>query len=551
MIEIIIKKGGYKMLLKSLKKSTLLTIVFTLVLTIFTLPLAQSVSAQEANKLRLTLNTEPPSLDPALATDSTSGAIIRNVFEGLTTLSDGEVAPGVAESWELSDDLLTYTFKLREDATWTNGQPVTAHDFEYAWKRVLNPETASSYASILYVIDGAKSYNSGEGSEEDVKVAAIDDHTLEVTLTEPCAYFLELTAFYTYLPVNKEAVESGNGWAAEAGEQYVTNGPFTMTTWNHNSEVILTKNPTYWDADNVSLEEVNIQIITSEATATAEYQAGNLDYLGTPYGTLSLDSIDLFKADGSMKTEPYAGIYMYKLNTTDELIQNVNLRKALALAIDRQSLIDNILKGNQIPALGYVPATIHGFEEDRGYFQDGDFEAAKEYLAKAMEELGLSDPGEITIKLSINDSEAHMTIAQYVQESWAKNLGIQTEIDSTEWQVYLNRIRDLDYQVGRLGWIADYNDPNTFLEMYKTADDGNNNTGWESPDFAEKLTAATKETDPEKRTGLLLEAESIMIEDMPVIPVYYYTNNYVVSDHVQNMKPDALGGILLKDVVVE
>lgn len=551
MIEIIIKKGGYKMLLKSLKKSTLLTIVFTLVLTIFTLPLAQSVSAQEANKLRLTLNTEPPSLDPALATDSTSGAIIRNVFEGLTTLSDGEVAPGVAESWELSDDLLTYTFKLREDATWTNGQPVTAHDFEYAWKRVLNPETASSYASILYVIDGAKSYNSGEESEEDVKVAAIDDHTLEVTLTEPCAYFLELTAFYTYLPVNKEAVESGNGWAAEAGEQYVTNGPFTMTTWNHNSEVILTKNPTYWDADNVSLEEVNIQIITSEATATVEYQAGNLDYLGTPYGTLSLDSIDLFKADGSMKTEPYAGIYMYKLNTTDELIQNVNLRKALALAIDRQSLIDNILKGNQIPALGYVPATIHGFEEDRGYFQDGDFEAAKEYLAKAMEELGLSDPGEITIKLSINDSEAHMTIAQYVQESWAKNLGIQTEIDSTEWQVYLDRIRDLDYQVGRLGWIADYNDPNTFLEMYKTADDGNNNTGWESPDFAEKLTAATKETDPEKRTGLLLEAESIMIEDMPVIPVYYYTNNYVVSDHVQNMKPDALGGILLKDVVVE
>lgn len=531
-------------------KLSLLLSMGIMIVSMILAPVTTLVRA-EGGTLNLTLSAEPPTLDPGLATDSTSSAVINNVFEGLTVLLDDEIQPGAAESWEISEDQLTYTFKLRDNATWTNGQPVTAHDFEYAWKRVLNPETISQYASIMYMIDGAEAYNSGEGTAEDVKVKAVDDNTLEVTLKEPCAYFLELVAFYSYMPLNKEAVEGNKSWAAEAGDAYVTNGPFVLSTWNHNSDIVLTKNPSYWDAENVALEEVNIQIITSEATGTAEFQAGNLDYLGTPYGTISLDSIDLFKADGSLQTAPYAGIYWYKLNTTDELMSNVNLRKALALAIDRQALIDNVLKGGQVAALGYVPPTMEGFKEDRGYFKDADFDKAKEYLAIALEELGMSDPSELQLNISINDSEAHMTIAQYIQESWATNLGIQAEIDSTEWQVYLDRVDNLDYQIGRLGWIADYNDPNTFLEMYTTADNGNNSTGWESEAFQQRLAEANSETDPEKRIALLQEAEKIMIEDMPVIPLYYYTNNYVVAENIKNMKPNALGGIRLKNVVVE
>ncbi|MGY4105373.1 peptide ABC transporter substrate-binding protein [Ignavigranum ruoffiae] len=508
-------------------------------------------SAQE-QVLNISTSAEPPTIDPALATDSTSGSILRNVFEGLTVVSpEGEVQPGAAESWEVSDDGLVYTFKLREGNKWSNGDPVTAQDFEFAWKRVLNPETASQYASIMFPIKGAEAYNSGEGKVEDVGIKAVDESTLEVTLVAPTAYFLELPAFYSFMPVNQKVVEGDENWAMEAGEAYVTNGAFKLETWNHNSDYVLTKNDQYWDKDNVKLDQVNVKIIESEATANAEFQAGSIDYLGSPYSPVSLDNIDQYRADGILQSVPYAAIYWYKLNTTDEVLSNVNIRKALALAIDRQGLIDNVTKGEQIPALGYIPPTIEGFEEDRGYLKDADFEQAKELLAKGLEELGMKDPSELNIEISINTSEAHSTIAQYIQEGWSKNLGINASIRNSEWQVYLDELSNLQYQVGRLGWIADFNDASTFLDMYRTADTGNNDTGWESEEFKNKLDEANQEQDPEKRKGLLLEAEAMIMEDLPVIPLYYYTNNFVVKDGVEGMQPDALGNINLKNVSIK
>ncbi|WP_419775133.1 peptide ABC transporter substrate-binding protein [Ignavigranum ruoffiae] len=508
-------------------------------------------SAQE-QVLNISTSAEPPTIDPALATDSTSGSILRNVFEGLTVVSpEGEVQPGAAESWEVSDDGLVYTFKLREGNKWSNGDPVTAQDFEFAWKRVLNPETASQYASIMFPIKGAEAYNSGEGKVEDVGIKAVDESTLEVTLAAPTAYFLELPAFYSFMPVNQKVVEGDENWAMEAGEAYVINGAFKLETWNHNSDYVLTKNDQYWDKDNVKLDQVNVKIIESEATANAEFQAGSIDYLGSPYSPVSLDNIDQYRADGILQSAPYAAIYWYKLNTTDEVLSNVNIRKALALAIDRQGLIDNVIKGEQIPALGYIPPTIEGFEEDRGYLKDADFEQAKELLAKGLEELGMKDPSELNIEISINTSEAHSTIAQYIQEGWSKNLGINASIRNSEWQVYLDELSNLQYQVGRLGWIADFNDASTFLDMYRTADTGNNDTGWESEEFKNKLDEANQEQDPEKRKGLLLEAEAMIMEDLPVIPLYYYTNNFVVKDGVEGMQPDALGNINLKNVSIK
>lgn len=532
-------------------KKFLRVLTFVSLLLLSVAPVASTtVAAQDATALSLSISGEPPTLDPGLATDSTSGSIIRNVFEGLTHNKDGEIKPGVAESWEESEDGLTWTFTLRQDSVWSNGDPVTANDFEFAWKRVLNPETASQYASILYPIAGAEEFNAGEGEIDAVGVKAVDDYTLEVTLNNPTPYFLELTSFYTYMPVHQATVEAdATGWAADGGETYVTNGPFALEAWNHNSDVVLVKNAEYWDAANVALETVNIQIIESEATANAEFQAGNLDYLGTPYGTISLDAIDMHRANDELKTVPYAAIYWYKLNTTDELMQNVNLRKALSLAIDRQGLIDNVIKGGQLPALGVVPPSIEGFEEDRGYMQDAAFDEAKEYLAVAMEELGFSDPSEITINISINDSEAHSTIAQFIQAGWATNLGINAEIDSTEWQVYLDRLNVLDYQVGRMGWIADYNDAISFLDMYRTAETGNNDTGWENEEFKNLIDQSASEEDPAARTQMLVDAEAIFMEEMPVIPVYYYTSNYVIQDGIENLVPDALGNVDLKDVV--
>lgn len=512
---------------------------------------AATVAAQEEQVLNLAIASEPPTIDPALATDSTSGAIIKNVFEGLTAMNnEGEVLPAAAESWEVSEDGLTYTFTLRDGNVWSNGDPVTASDFEFAWKRVLNPETASQYASILYVIEGAEAYNSGEGEADAVGVTAVDEKTLEVKLANPTSFFLELTAFYTYMPVHQATVEADANWALDAGDAYVSNGPFSLQEWAHSSHYVLVKSDSYWDAENVALDTVNVQIIEAESTANAEFQAGGIDYLGSPYSTVSLDAIDLYRANEELNVAPYAAIYWYKLNTTDEVTSNVNIRKALALAIDRQGLVDNITKGGQLPALGLVPPTIAGFEDDRGYFADADYDAAKEYLATGLEELGLADASELTINISINTSEAHSTIAQFIQEGWAQNLGINVNIDNTEWQVYLERLNVLDFQVARMGWIADYNDASSFLDMYRTADSGNNDTGWENEEFKSLIDQASAEQDPAVRTDLQLQAEAIIVDEMPVIPIYYYTNLYVVQDHVENMSPDAFGNINLKDVSI-
>lgn len=507
-----------------------------------------SSETASSKELNLVIPSEPPSLHPQLATDSTSSAILINVFEGLTRLdADGQPQPAMAEKWDVSEDGLTYTFHLR-DAKWTNGDPVVAGDFEYAWKWALNPDNLSEYASVFYPIKGAEAYNNAAGTVEEVGLKAEDDKTLVVTLTHPTAYFLELTAFKTYLPINQKVVEGKEDWYAEAGENYVTNGPFTLDTWKHSDSIVLKKNDGYWDAANVALNTVNIGMVENEATAVTMFKNGEIDYLGSPYQTVALDAIDGFKADGSLKIDDYAAIYWYKFNTTDKITGNANIRKALTLAIDRQGLIDNVTKGEQKPALGMVPSAISGFEEDRGYYKDNDIEGAKAALEAGMKELGIKDPKDIKVNVSFNTSEAHASIAQYIQEGWAKNLGITVSLDNSEWQVYLEKLNVLDYQVGRMGWIADYNDPYTFLEMYDTAKNGNNDTGWENPKYKELLKQSVAEVDTAKRLEQLKEAEAIAVSEFPVAPIYYYTNLSVEQKYVKNMGPDRLGNIQLKNV---
>lgn len=500
--------------------------------------------------LNVTIASEPPSLHPGLATDTTSGVILDNVFEGLTTKKDGEVVNAMAEDVKVSDDQLTYTFKLR-DAKWSNGDPVTAGDFEYAWKFALDPNNASEYASILYPIKGAQAFNEGKGKAEDVGIKVVDDKTLEVTLENPTPYFLELTAFKTYYPVNKKVAEANEKWYTEAGENYVTNGPFTLDEWAHSSKITLKKNDGYWDADAVKLNTVNITMVESEVTAATMFDNGEIDFLGSPFQTVPLDSIEKYQSEKVLEIEDQASIYVYKFNTTDKILKNANIRKALTLAIDRQSLIDNVTKGEQKPATGMVPSAIKGFEEDRGYMKDNDVEQAKKYLEEGMKELGIKDVKDLKIAISFNTSEAHSAIAQHIQENWRKNLGIEATMDNAEWQVYLDKLSNLDYQVGRLGWVADYNDAYTFLEMYDSAKNGNNDTGWENPEYAKLLKQSITETDAEKRLQILKDAEAIIMDEMPVAPIYYYTNLSVSKDYVKNMKADNLGNMYLKYVDVE
>lgn len=498
----------------------------------------------EDQTLNVNIREEPPSLHPGLATDTTSGAVLNQVFEGLMRVNqDNEVEEAMAESYEVSDDKLTYTFKIREDAKWSNGDPVTAHDFEYAWKWVLDPNNADTdYAYQLYPIKGAQDAKENGGSLDDVGITVEDDHTLVVELEQPTAYFLELTAFYTYFPVNHKVVDGNDKWALEASEDYVTNGPFLLESWKHKDQIVLKKNEDYWDADTVNFETINMYMIDDENTAKQMFDSGELDWLGSPTDSVPLAAIPAYKSEGVLNIAPQSGIYYYAFNVEEEPFNNVNIRKAFALAINRQGIIDNITQGEQQPAMALVPPAIFS-KNEQGYFNDNDVEEAKKYLEKGLEELGLDSLPKV--KLSYNTSEAHGAIAQAVQDMWKENLGVEVELNNEEWAVYLNSMGAGNFQIGRMGWIADFNDAINFLEIFETVG-GNNYTNWENAEFQELLKKSRTETDLDAREELLHEAEDIFMEELPIAPIYFYTNVWTKKDYVKDVEVSPLGVVQYK-----
>ncbi|MBD7938078.1 peptide ABC transporter substrate-binding protein [Cytobacillus sp. Sa5YUA1] len=498
-------------------------------------------------ELKVNIKTEPPSLNPGLAEDSTSGTVLRNVLEGLTRIGqDDKPAAAMAEDWEISEDQKTYTFNIREDAQWSNGDPVTAEDFEYAWKWALDPANQSTYAYQLYYIEGAEAAHSDEASLDDVGIKAVDEKTLEVTLANPTPYFLELTAFYTYLPVNSKIAKENPDWATDAGDDYTTNGPFHLAEWSHSDQITLEKSDTYWDKDTVKLDKIEMYMINDANTELSMFDNGELDWAGSPTGAIPTDAMQALKDEGRLETQAIAGVYNYKFNTTVEPLNNENIRKALSHALNRESIINNITQGEQLPAMGIVPPTMFP-ENEEGYFPDNDVETAKEFLDKGLEELGLSDASELPeIKLSYNTDEAHQKIAQAVQDMWSENLGINVTLDNAEWNVFLDSVNSGDFQIARMGWLGDFNDAMNFLEMYKDADGGNNNTGWEDPEFQKLLEQSQTETDADKRQQMLKDAEAIFMDAMPVAPIYFYTNNWVKVDNLNDVFVSGLGDVQYK-----
>ncbi|MHA6260490.1 ABC transporter substrate-binding protein [Sporosarcina sp. CAU 1771] len=494
--------------------------------------------------LNVNIRTEPPSLHPGLATDTTSGAVLNQTFEGLMRVNqEGVIEEAMAESAEMSEDGMTYTFKIRENATWSNGDPVTAKDFEFAWKWVLDPANVETdYAYQLYMIKGAQAAKEEGGSADDIGITVEDDKTLIVELAQPTAYFLELTAFYTFFPVHHELGSANPGWAQDVSDNYVTNGPFLMKEWKHKDKVVLEKNPGYWDADTVQLETINMFMVEDENTAKQMYDNGDIDWLGSPTDSIPLAAIPAYKKDGILNISTLAGVYYYAFNVEEAPFNNLNIRKAFASAINRQGIVDNITQAEQLPAMALVPPSI--FEENAtGYFKDNDVEGAKELLAKGLEELGLDKLP--PVKLSYNTSEAHGSIAQAVQDMWKENLGVDVELHNEEWGVYLDSMGSGDFQVGRMGWLADFNDAINFLEIFETVG-GNNYTNWEDAEYQDLLKKSRAETDPAAREQLLRDAEAIFMEALPIAPVYNYTNVWTNKEYVKNIEVSPLGLVQYK-----
>lgn len=504
--------------------------------------------------LRLNLSAEPPTLDPAQAQDSQANTALRFMYEGLATIdADGNPAPGAAESWDISEDGLTYTFHMRQGATWNNGDPVTANDFVFAWQRALSPETvpAPVYAYQLYYIKGAEAFNTGETTDfSTVGVKAVDENTLEVTLANPTPYFLGLTSFYTYYPVHQATVEGNEAWAADLNTM-VTNGPFTLTTWTTGSEMGWTKNDKYWDAANIKLTNVTASIVNSGATETSQYQGGEIDYAGAPTGEIPTDQIQPLSEQlaDEFKLTDIASTYYYEFNTKEAPFNNAKIRKAFAMSIDRQALIDNVTKAGQTPAFGFVPTSIAGLNNqsfrdehpDADYFKE-DAAAAKTLLEEGMAEEGITTLPPIT--LLYNTSENHQKLALAVADMWKNNLGVEIQTKNEEWSVFLESRKTGNFQIARAGWSADYNDPMTFMDMFVTGG-GNNNTGFANEEYDALIDAAYKGgNDPEKRMQDMAAAEKILIGDnMVIMPVYYYTQASLTKPYLKGVTTDFSGAI--------
>lgn len=497
--------------------------------------------------IRHNLGANPQTLDPALNTAVDGAIVLVNLFEGLAQVDkDNQILPGIAEKWDISDDMLTYTFHLR-DSKWSDGKALTAKDFEYAWKRALDPATAAEYAYQMYYIEGAQAFNEGTGSKDAVAVKAVDDKTLEVKLASPTPYFLSLTAFPTYFPVREDLVTADpEQWALKA-ESFISNGPFKFVKWEQNNEIEIVPNENYWDASKVKLAGVKFVMINEAATALSAYQAGEIDY----NETIPQEQIPTLQAnDPTFGIYPYIGTYFYVFNVESAPFDNVKVREAFAKAIDRTVIVENVAQGGQKPALGFVP---YGMQlSDKKEFRDAapdyglkevaDPEGAKAALAAA----GFPDgAGLPPVEFVYNTSEGHKAIAEAVQEMWKNNLGVEVSIRNEEWAVFQDTRQNGDFQVARHGWIGDYTDPMTFLDMWYSTS-GNNDCQWNNKEFDAAIDNS-KKTQGAERDQHMLNAEKIMFDNWIVAPIYYYTKPALISDKIQGAVMSPLGFVYYKD----
>lgn len=527
-----------------------------IIIVAFSLTSCQKQGDQSPNQQQLRLNifTEPPTLDSRKATDATSMNVIHMLFDGLTRIGPDEVPhPSVAERITQSDDGLIYTFHLKK-TYWTDGSPVTAEDFAYAWKKILDPSFPALFADKLYPIVNAREIKEGKLPLDSLGVKVIDPQTLQVKLKHPTPYFLELTAFPTYYPIQSKIDIQHPNWVDAAGETFVSNGPFKLKKWDHENEIVLEKNPTYWDSPAVKLAQLHLAMIDDSITEYYMYEAGEIDWAGFPTSNLPPDILPQLIASGRAGYYDCLGTYYYKINTDVFPFNNVHIRRAFLYALNRGDIVKHVTQAKQAPALSLVPPMIHR-EKPLVLFRDNDKEKARASFKKGLEELGL-EPGSFPkITLSYNSNREHQKIAQAVQNQWLEVLGVQVELEHCDWKVYLNKVNKQNYMIARMGWLADYSDPVSFLTPFKYRDDpeigGQNETGWESPRYIALLDQSDHELDPKKREDLLKQAEALLISEAPILPVYFLKCWYLKKPYVKGVNISPLGISDYKEAYIE
>ena len=486
--------------------------------------------------LSVQIGPNPETLDPALNSAVDGGNMILTNFECLLTNDEnGQIAPGAAESWEVSEDGKTYTFKLRDGLKWSDGTPLTAEDFVYSWQRVCDPNVAAPYAeTVLSMVEGYDDAIAGD--IEKLNVEAPDDQTFVVHLKDACPYFESLAAFATLSPVQKATIEAnGDAWATDAST-YVSNGPFYITEWVPSSYILMEKNPNYWDAENVKLDGIKFNLIEDANAAYNAYNAGEIAMIKD----VPTEEIPSLKDRDDFFVEPIIGTYYVSMNTEKEPFTNKDVRKALSLAIDRDYLANTLMQGTYSPAGNFVGpgwADINGtefVENSNGgeeFISTTDYEADLEEAKKLLADAGYPNgEGLPKITYTTNDSGYHKAVAEYLQQAW-KELGIDMDVDIVEWASFTPMRRNGDYEVARNGWVGDYTDPSNILDLlYST--NGNNDGKFSNEEYDKQMEISRTTLDEQERSDALHKAEEILMEEAGCIPLAYY-NDFWLEDQTK------------------
>lgn len=510
-------------------------------------------SSDSSKTLSFNLRQEPPQMNSILTTTTGSGNVLRHVMEGLINLDENdEPVPGVAESWEVSDDGMTYTFKLREDSKWSNDESVTAHDFVFAFNQLFTASTGAEYAGTWApLIVGAEDLLAAK-TDDQVKEAlknvgykAIDDYTLEIKLTGPYSYFTGVLAFYSFLPVNEKAYEEFggvDGYAQEA-DKMLYNGAFTMTSWTHEDSITLEKNEKYWDADKINLDKIEIKMISDYNSALNEFDAGSINMIDLT-GAQAKD----LKGKGTETLSYDDGSSWYlEFNTTFAGLDNAKIRKAMTLAVDAEKYVEKVVLNDSKVANSFVPAAIvqGTFTKEVGDLMhrptDGDFSAVVKMFEEGLAEAGLTRE---TFKpeMIIDDTTLAATYGAYIKEQMNTVLGVDVAVSPMTYKARIARMQSKDFDIVMAGWGPDYNDPMTFLDLMVSTN-GNNHTSWSNAEYDAIVNEARMEGDADKRTEQLIKLEKILAEEMPLGYIYNRSMDYIVSDGVTGVIRTAFSDI--------
>ena len=475
---------------------------------------------------------DPETLDQHKTSTTYEAHILRDLFEGLTAYNaKGETVPGVAKSWTISDDGVTYTFSLRTDAKWSNGDSVTANDFEYSLRRIMNPETGAKYANVLYPIKNAESVNKGELAPDQLGVKALDDYTLEITLEASTPYFLDLLTHQTGLPVHPASVEKyGSDFVKP--ENSVSNGAYMLEEFIPSSHLKATKNPYFHDAANVQIETIMFYPTEDRSAALRRFQAGELH----SNNDAPTEQVKFMRETlgNQFRVAPFLGTYYYALNHNDEALSNPDVRQALSMSIDREYLAEEIWGGVMVPAYSFVPPGIGNYNDPATVnFVDVPMIDREDRAAELLNVAGYGPDNPVTLKINYNTSENHKNTAVAIADSW-KPLGVEVILENTDVATHYAMLRDkADFDVARAGWIGDYSDPQNFLFMVESDNDGFNYANYANPEYDGLMDQAALEIDINKRAAILKQAEEIFLRDLPFIPILFYGSMSMVSDKLQ------------------